>query len=102
MITKSILGQELCYNKKPINQDIQWFEEVYKLDKNTAVYCILNDNKITFDNMLYATQWWHIKYPIMEEFNQDIYIEKLIKNVKGFNIYFHSKSYNKIKWYRKD
>lgn len=102
MINKSINGLKLVYNKKPINQNIQWFKEIVDINNNTKVYCIFNNKQYDFDNLFDAIKWWHINYPISSEYEENVYIDKLIKNIKGFEISYHSIVYNNIQWYRKE
>lgn len=103
LITKSINNLSLTFNGKPINQNIKWYEEVFDLNENTPVYCIYDNNKYEFNNMIDAITWWHENYPLKNsEFNKERYITKLIKNIKGYIIEYQSIQYNNIKWYRKE
>lgn len=102
MISKSIRGEPLRYHKKPISQNIKWFEEIFELSINSPVYCEFNGKIFEFDTISNAIIWWHNNYPITKDFNKEVYIDKLIKNIKGFEITRNSKSFKDIQWFRKE
>lgn len=101
-INNSIDGVEIRYRKKPINRYIKWYVEEINLSKEDSVYCIFNNNTYEFSNLSEACKWWHNNYPIMETFDEAIYLNKLTKNVKGFEISYRSVIFDRIKWYRKE
>lgn len=103
MITKSINNLPLTYKSKPINQNIQWFEDTTQLTENDPVYCIFNNTRYDFKTVESAAEWWFENYPLgKDDYNRLRYITKIHKSIKGFEITYKGFIYNKIKWFRKE
>lgn len=100
LITKSINKESLSFKGIPIDLNIMWSIDNIEITDFDSIYCIYNNQKYYFENIKKAIYWWHENYPIMQNFGYNIYRDKLIKNIKGFEISRNSIVYDKIQWYK--